>query len=160
MLLANETVAEHFYWMEVPFLYRVHEKPETEKLEKLKIFLRSFGIMLRGNRSSIHPRAISSILEQVKGKTCENVVSSVTLRSMQKAYYSTSCEGHFGLALKYYCHFTSPIRRYPDLMIHRIIKEVLHHGVDGKLTKHFAKAAAEAADHFLGSGAKSHRSRT
>lgn len=146
MLLANETVAEHFYWMEVPFLYRVHEKPETEKLEKLKIFLRSFGIMLRGNRSSIHPRAISSILEQVKGKTCENVVSSVTLRSMQKAYYSTSCEGHFGLALKYYCHFTSPIRRYPDLMIHRIIKEVLHHGVDGKLTKHFAKAAAEAAD--------------
>ena len=146
MLLANETVAEHFYWMEVPFLYRVHEKPETEKLEKLKIFLRSFGIMLRGNRSSIHPRAISSILEQVKGKTSENVVSSVTLRSMQKAYYSTSCEGHFGLALKYYCHFTSPIRRYPDLMIHRIIKEVLHHGVDGKLTKHFAKAAAEAAD--------------
>ena len=146
MLLANETVAEHFYWMEVPFLYRVHEKPETEKLEKLKIFLRSFGILLRGNRSSIHPRAISSILEQVKGKTCENVVSSVTLRSMQKAYYSTACEGHFGLALKYYCHFTSPIRRYPDLMIHRIIKEVLHHGVDGKLTKHFAKAAAEAAD--------------
>ena len=146
MLLANETVAEHFYWMEVPFLYRVHEKPETEKIESLKIFLRSFGILLRGNRSSIHPRAISSILQQVKGKPSENVVSSVTLRSMQKAYYSTSCEGHFGLALKYYCHFTSPIRRYPDLMIHRIIKAVLHHGVDGRLTKHFAKAAAEAAD--------------
>ena len=146
MLLANETVAEHFYWMEVPFLYRVHEKPETEKIESLKIFLRSFGILLRGNRSSIHPRAISSILEQVKGKPSENVISSVTLRSMQKAYYSTACEGHFGLALKYYCHFTSPIRRYPDLMIHRIIKAVLHNGVDGKLTKHFAKAAAEAAD--------------
>ena len=146
MLLANETVAEHFYWMEVPFLYRVHEKPETEKIESLKIFLRSFGILLRGNRSSIHPRAISSILDQVKGKPSENVVSSVTLRSMQKAYYSTSCEGHFGLALKYYCHFTSPIRRYPDLMIHRIIKAVLHHGVDGKLIRHFAKAASEAAD--------------
>ena len=146
MLLANETVAEHFYWMEVPFLYRVHEKPETEKIESLKIFLRSFGILLRGNRSSIHPRAISNILEQVKGKPSENVVSSVTLRSMQKAYYSTSCEGHFGLALKYYCHFTSPIRRYPDLMIHRIIKAVLHHGVDGKLIRHFAKAASEAAD--------------
>ena len=146
MLLANETVAEHFYWMEVPFLYRVHEKPETEKIESLKIFLRSFGILLRGNRSSIHPRAVSNILEQVKGKPSENVVSSVTLRSMQKAYYSTSCEGHFGLALKYYCHFTSPIRRYPDLMIHRIIKAVLHHGVDGKLTRHFAKAASEAAE--------------
>ncbi len=146
MLLTNETVAEHFYWMEVPFLYRVHEKPETEKIESLKIFLRSFGILLRGNRSSIHPRAISSILEQVRGKTSENVVSSVTLRSMQKACYSTSCEGHFGLALKYYCHFTSPIRRYPDLMIHRIIKAVLRHGVDGKLTRHFAKATSEAAD--------------
>lgn len=146
MLLANETVAEHFYWMEVPFLYRVHEKPEAEKLEALQIFLRSFGIALRGNRSTIHPRAISAILEQVKGKPCENVVSSVTLRSMQKAYYSTVCDGHFGLALKYYCHFTSPIRRYPDLMIHRIIKAVLHYGVNGKLVKHFAKAASEAAD--------------
>ena len=146
MLLANETVAEHFYWMEVPFLYRVHEKPEAEKLEALQIFLRSFGIALRGNRSTIHPRAISAILEQVKGKPCENVVSSVTLRSMQKAYYSTVCDGHFGLALKYYCHFTSPIRRYPDLMIHRIIKAVLHYGVNGKLAKHFAKAASEAAD--------------
>ena len=145
MLLANETVAEHFYWMEVPFLYRVHEKPETEKLEKLKIFLRSFGIMLRGNRSSIHPRAISSILEQVKGKTCENVVSSVTLRSMQKAYYSTSCEGHFGLALKYYCHFTSPIRRYPDTMVHRLLTKYAQGGRSAN-EKHYEELCEHCSD--------------
>lgn len=86
MLLANETVAEHFYWMEMPFVYRVHEKPDTEKIEKLKVFLRSFGIVLRGNADSIHPKAISNVLEQVAGQTNETVVNSVTLRSMQKAF--------------------------------------------------------------------------
>lgn len=146
MLLANETVAEHFYWMEMPFVYRVHEKPEAEKIEKLRVFLRSFGITLRGNADSIHPKAISSVLEQVQGKSNENVVNSVTLRSMQKAFYSTSCEGHFGLALKYYSHFTSPIRRYPDLMIHRIIKSVIKYGVTSKGIKYFRKTAAAAAE--------------
>lgn len=146
MLLANETVAEHFYWMEMPFVYRVHEKPDTEKIEKLRVFLRSFGIMLRGNADSIHPKAVSSVLEQVQGKPNENVVNSVTLRSMQKAFYSTSCEGHFGLALKYYSHFTSPIRRYPDLMIHRIIKSVIKYGVTSKGVKYFGKTAAAAAE--------------
>lgn len=146
MLLANETVAEHFYWMEIPFVYRVHEKPENEKIDSLKVFLQSFGIILKGSSDGIHPKAISSILEQVKGKSNENVVSSVTLRSMQKAFYSTACQGHFGLALKYYCHFTSPIRRYPDLIIHRIIKWSLKGGAVSKGAKYFAKAAENAAE--------------
>lgn len=146
MLLANQTVAEHFYWMELPFVYRVHEKPESDKIEQLKVFLRSFGINLKGSGDSIHPRAVSSVLNQVKGQTCENVVSSVTLRSMQKAYYSTMCDGHFGLSMKYYCHFTSPIRRYPDLMIHRIIKSVIKNEMSMKKIKHFRKKADEAAE--------------
>ena len=146
MLLANETVAEHFYWLQVPFIYRVHEKPALDKMEKLKVFLRSFGITIRGSAGSMHPKAISSILDEVKGRPHENVVNSVTLRSMQKAFYSTECAGHFGLSLKYYCHFTSPIRRYPDLMIHRIIKYCMKNGISEKTSKHFRKKAQEAAE--------------
>ena len=146
MLLANETVAEHFYWLQVPFIYRVHEKPALDKMEKLKVFLRSFGITIRGSAGSMHPKAISSILDDVKGRPHENVVNSVTLRSMQKAFYSTECAGHFGLSLKYYCHFTSPIRRYPDLMIHRIIKYCMRNGISEKTSKHFRKKAEEAAE--------------
>lgn len=146
MLLANETVAEHFYWLQVPFIYRVHEKPALDKMEKLKVFLRSFDITIRGSAGSMHPKAISSILDDVKGRPHENVVNSVTLRSMQKAFYSTECAGHFGLSLKYYCHFTSPIRRYPDLMIHRIIKYCMKNGISEKTSKHFRKKAEEAAE--------------
>ena len=146
MLLANETVAEHFFWLEVPFIYRIHEKPAFEKVEQLKIFLQSMGMTLRGSADSVHPRELSSILKSVEGKPSEGVVNTVTLRSMQKAFYGTSCEGHFGLALKYYCHFTSPIRRYPDLMIHRIIKSVLQDGIDVKKMSHFRGAAEEAAE--------------
>lgn len=146
MLLANETVAEHFFWLEVPFIYRIHEKPAFEKVEQLKIFLQSMGMTLRGSADSVHPRELSSILKSVEGKPSEGVVNTVTLRSMQKAFYGTSCEGHFGLALKYYCHFTSPIRRYPDLMIHRIIKSVLQDGMDVKKMNHFRGAAEEAAE--------------
>ena len=122
MLVANQTVAEHFFWMEYPFIYRVHEKPDTDKMVELKAFLAGFGLKLSGNPDNIHPKTLGDILEQVSGKPYENIVSTVLLRAMKKAYYSTSCEGHFGLSFKYYCHFTSPIRRYPDLMIHRIIK--------------------------------------
>ena len=146
MLLANETVAEHFYWIDSPFVYRVHEKPATDKIEQLRTFLRTLGKLLRGNADSIHPKAVRAALVQAKGNPIENVVSSVTLRSMQKAFYSTTCEGHFGLSLKYYCHFTSPIRRYPDLMIHRIIKEWLRNPDTAKLTKHFKKRVVEAAE--------------
>ena len=145
MLLANETVAEHFYWMDIPFIYRVHEKPALEKMERLKVFLQSFGIRLRGSEGNIHPKALSDVLDQVKGKTNENIVNTVTLRSMQKAYYSTSCEGHFGLAMKYYCHFTSPIRRYPDLMIHRIIKTVIKGKLGEERREIFESAAENAA---------------
>ena len=145
MLLANETVAEHFYWMDIPFIYRVHEKPALEKMERLKVFLQSFGIRLRGSEGNVHPKALSDVLDQVKGKTNENIVNTVTLRSMQKAYYSTSCEGHFGLAMKYYCHFTSPIRRYPDLMIHRIIKIVIKGKLGEERREIFESAAENAA---------------
>lgn len=146
MLLANETVAEHFYWMEAPFVYRIHEKPTAEKMEQLKIFLRSMGILLKGSSDSIHPKALSNVLAESEGKLNERIVNSVILRSMQKAFYGTACEGHFGLALKYYCHFTSPIRRYPDLIIHRIIKSIIRDGVTQKGFKHFRKAAENAAE--------------
>ncbi len=154
MLLANETVAEHFFWLDGPFVYRVHEKPATDKLELLRTFLRSMSIILKGNADSIHPKAVRAVLEQAKGQPTENVVNSVTLRSMQKAFYSTSCDGHFGLSLKYYCHFTSPIRRYPDLMIHRIIKEWINGKDAVKISKHFKKKAQDAAE--LSSTAERH----
>lgn len=147
MLLANQTVAEHFYWMEVPFIYRIHESPVPEKMEELKTFLRTFGINLKGNVDSIHPKTLNDILEQVKGESYENVVSTVMLRCMQKAFYGIDCDGHFGLALKYYCHFTSPIRRYPDLMIHRIIKDSINGRLGGKAIKKYRRKAIYAAEH-------------
>ena len=146
MLVANQTVAEHFYWMELPFVYRVHEKPDVEKIIELKAFLAGFGISLAGNPDNLHPRILSDILTQIEGKPYENIVSSVMLRSMKKAFYSTECEGHFGLAFQYYCHFTSPIRRYPDLMIHRIIKASINGQLDEKLTSKYKADAQFAAE--------------
>ena len=146
MLAANQTVAEHFYWMELPFIYRVHEKPDVEKIVELKAFLGGFGINLAGNPDNVHPRILGDILTQIEGKPYENIVSSVMLRSMKKAFYSTSCDGHFGLAFQYYCHFTSPIRRYPDLMIHRIIKASINGELDEALTARYKADAEYAAD--------------
>ncbi|MDE8733913.1 ribonuclease R [Eubacteriales bacterium DFI.9.88] len=146
MLLANQTVAEHFYWMEIPFVYRIHESPSPEKMEEFRTFLRGFGLTLKGASDSIHPKTLNDILDKVSGKTYENVINTVMLRSMQKAFYGTECGGHFGLSLKYYCHFTSPIRRYPDLIIHRIIKVCLRGKLDGKTMKHFKKKTLEAAE--------------
>ncbi len=146
MLIANQTVAEHFFWMNYPFIYRVHEKPETDKIMELKAFLQGFGINLSVNPDNIHPKILNNILNDVKGKPYENIISTVMLRTMKKAYYSTDCEGHFGLSFKYYCHFTSPIRRYPDLMIHRIIKANLQGiATEGKLKK-FKRKAEKAAE--------------
>ena len=125
MLKANETVSEHFFWLDIPFVYRVHEQPEAEKIEALKAFLWSLGYSLKGSPDNIHPGALNDIVEKVKGKPEENVVNTVVLRSMSKARYSEEALGHFGLGMRYYSHFTSPIRRYPDLLIHRIIKEFL-----------------------------------
>ena len=146
MLIANQTVAEHFFWMEYPFIYRVHEKPDTDRIVELKAFLSGFGINLSGNPDNIHPKLLNGILEDLKGKSYENIVSSVMLRSMKKAFYSTQCEGHFGLAFKYYCHFTSPIRRYPDLFIHRIIKSAINGTADEKSLKRLKKQAEIAAE--------------
>lgn len=145
MLAANQTVAEQFYWMQYPFVYRVHEKPDTEKIGALKAFLAGFSIRLPGNPDNIHPKALSEILEQLEGQPYENIVSTVMLRSMKKAFYSTECEGHFGLSFRFYCHFTSPIRRYPDLMIHRIIKAWLSGSADEKTLKKFRADAENAA---------------
>lgn len=124
MLACNETVAEHFSWANVPFVYRIHEDPDPEKLEALNEFIFNFGYHLKGI-NNIHPKALQQVIEKIKGKKEERVISTVILRSLMKAKYSHNNAGHFGLAAKYYCHFTSPIRRYPDLIIHRIIKEWL-----------------------------------
>ena len=145
MLVANQTVAEHFFWMDCPFVYRVHEKPDTEKIIELKAFLAGFGINLPVNPDNIHPKALNDILGQVEGKTYENIVNTVILRSMKKAFYSTSCDGHFGLSFKYYCHFTSPIRRYPDLMIHRIIKKSIRGEMTDQLLSSLKSDAETAA---------------
>ena len=125
MLKANEVIAEHFALLKIPFVYRIHEKPSPDKITELMLFLKGFGIYPEGGTKDIKPKTLSGILKNISGSTNENIISTVMLRSMQKAEYNTQCLGHFGLALKYYCHFTSPIRRYPDLMIHRIIKSWL-----------------------------------
>jgi len=127
MLAANETVAEHFFWMEIPFLYRVHEPPTLEKMVALNEFVHNFGYHLKA-AGNIHPRALQDLLAHVRGKAEEVVVSHVMLRSLKQARYAAESLGHFGLAAEYYSHFTSPIRRYPDLMIHRVMREVIARG--------------------------------
>lgn len=139
MLMANETVASTFYWLDVPFVYRTHEKPPEEKLRQLRMFIRGYGYSLKGSASDIHPREISRLLSKLSGTKEEAMISRMTLRSMSRAEYTTTCSGHFGLALSYYCHFTSPIRRYPDLQIHRIIKEYLHGKLSDKRRSHYAQ---------------------
>ncbi len=125
MLLANETVAQHFYWMEVPFVYRTHESPDSEKIMKLTTFIRNFGYRIKMGKDEIHPKEIQKLLGKIEGTKEEDLISRLALRSMKQAKYTVECSGHFGLACTYYCHFTSPIRRYPDLAIHRIIKDQL-----------------------------------
>lgn len=131
MLAANETVAEHMFGTHFPFVYRIHESPDEEKLTRFKEFVYNLGYTIQWTEE-IHPKSFQEILEKVKGKNEETVVSTLLLRSMMQARYAPECSGHFGLAAEYYCHFTSPIRRYPDLQIHRIIKEYLHGQIDEK----------------------------
>ncbi len=137
MVAANETVAERFYWLGVPFVYRTHGVPEEEKLQHLKTFVQGYGYDFRWKSGQVHPRELQTLLAGLKGKPEEATISVMTLRSMQRAMYTTTCGGHFGLALRYYCHFTSPIRRYPDLQIHRIIKEYLHGKLSRKRRSHY-----------------------
>ncbi len=145
MLAANKCIAEHFFWLETPFVYRVHENPDVDKIVELKKLLSMFNLKLKGKDDDIKPKELSKILEQVKQEPFGAVVQESILRSMKKAKYSTQCMGHFGLSTKYYCHFTSPIRRYPDLMIHRIIKEYIENGSFSKEREKFLAEYTEKA---------------
>ncbi|GAB6928232.1 ribonuclease R [Paenibacillus sp. JCM 10914] len=147
MLAANETVAEHFHWMKVPFIYRIHEDPDQEKLQNFMAFAANFGHHVKGRGNSIHPRALQNLLEAIQGTKEQTVLSTMMLRSMKQAKYDAESTGHFGLAAEYYSHFTSPIRRYPDLIIHRVIREVLESGgaLNEKRHEHLTGRMADIA---------------
>lgn len=145
MLIANETVAQDFFWQEIPFVYRTHEPPDPEKIEKLGIFINNFGYTIKIGRDEIHPKELQKLLVKIEGTPEEALISRLTLRSMKQAKYTTGCDGHFGLSTKYYCHFTSPIRRYPDLQIHRIIKDNLKGRMDEKRRRHYDKILNDVA---------------
>ena len=130
MLTANETIAEKFYWLNAPFIYRIHEEPDIDKIKEANKFLYNLGLKIKANKDKIHSKAFAMVLDEVKGKEEERVVSNLLLRTLKLARYSDENMGHFGIASKYYCHFTSPIRRYPDLFIHRIISYYLNCGYD------------------------------
>lgn len=138
MLAANKAVAQMYFWREIPFVYRVHEPPDEEKMHDFAAFYSNYG-KLKGRSSNVHPKTLQGVLKDIKGKPYESIVSQVLLRSLKKAEYSSECKGHYGLAFDHYCHFTSPIRRYPDLAVHRIIKLDLA----GKLQNALDKLAAK-----------------
>ena len=153
MLAANETVAQHFYWQELPFVYRVHDVPDRDRLQKLAAFINNFGYYMKtlGRNGSkvgseeIHPKEIQKLLDRIAVSPEEAMISRLTLRSMKQAKYSVESSGHFGLACQYYCHFTSPIRRYPDLQIHRIIKEQLRGRLKEERIAHYREILPEVA---------------
>ncbi|MDM8297197.1 ribonuclease R [Enterocloster aldenensis] len=145
MLLANETVAEDYYWQSIPFLFRSHDNPDPEKMKQLGTFINNFGYFIKMQHGEIHPKELQKLLDKIEGTPEEALLSRLTLRSMKQAKYTTLCSGHFGLATRYYTHFTSPIRRYPDLQIHRIIKETLKEGLSDKRAAHYEKILPEVA---------------
>lgn len=145
MLAANETVAEDYFWQQIPFLYRTHEKPDEEKIKRFGILINNFGYSIRLQNGELHPKEMQKLLSKVAGTPEEALLSRLALRSMKQAKYSTDCVGHFGLAAQYYTHFTSPIRRYPDLQIHRIIKENLHGKLGEKRLSHYEHMLPEVA---------------
>jgi len=145
MLAANETVAEDYFWQQIPFLYRTHEKPDEEKIKRFGILINNFGYSIRLQNGELHPKEMQKLLARVAGTPEEALLSRLALRSMKQAKYTTDCIGHFGLAAKYYTHFTSPIRRYPDLQIHRIIKENLHGNLGPKRLSHYDRKLGEVA---------------
>lgn len=149
MLLANETVAQHFYWLDLPFVYRTHESPDPEKILKLGTFINNFGyhIKRKTGDSEIHPKEIQKLLGRIEGTDEEALIARLTLRSMKQAKYTVNCTGHFGLACDYYCHFTSPIRRYPDLQIHRIIKDQLRGRMSEEKAARYREILPEVAKH-------------
>ncbi|WP_449443110.1 ribonuclease R [Ureibacillus acetophenoni] len=148
MLVANETIAEHFHWMNVPFIYRIHEDPKPEKLNRFFEFVTNFGLVVKGTGNSVHPKALQEIIKAIEGLPEEPVISTMLLRSLQQAKYYPESIGHFGLSTDYYTHFTSPIRRYPDLIVHRLIRTYLVQGdVSKETTFKWAQAMDEIADH-------------
>ncbi|MEE0865678.1 MAG: ribonuclease R [Clostridia bacterium] len=148
MLTANETIAEKFFWLDAPFIYRVHEKPDIEKVQELNRFLWNFGLNIKANKENIYPKEFSKVLEEIKGKEEEKVISTLILRTLKVARYEAENQGHFGIASKYYCHFTSPIRRYPDLFIHRVISKYLedNYVVDDEFIEKYKQEAEDRAN--------------
>ncbi|RUL47220.1 ribonuclease R [Lysinibacillus antri] len=148
MLAANETVAEHFHWMQVPFIYRIHEDPKPEKLQRFFEFVTNFGLVVKGSGNSVHPKALQEIIRAIEGMPEEPVISTMLLRSMQQAKYYPESIGHFGLSTDFYTHFTSPIRRYPDLIVHRLIRTYLIEGdVSKETTFKWGQVMDEIAEH-------------
>ncbi|MEK4802715.1 ribonuclease R [Oceanobacillus sp. FSL K6-0118] len=148
MLAANETIAEHFHWMDVPFIHRIHEDPDDGKLQNFFEFLGGLGIKVKGTANEIHPQALQKVLEEIKGEPEEMIVSKLMLRSMKQAKYDPQSIGHFGLATEFYTHFTSPIRRYPDLIVHRLIRTYLiDKQMDSKTIQHWKESMPEIARH-------------
>ena len=145
MLAANETVAEDNFWQELPFVYRTHEKPDPDRIKKLSAFINNFGYHIHDDGGELHPKELQKLLDKIEGTPEEMLISRLTLRSMKQAKYTTDCTGHFGLAANYYCHFTSPIRRYPDLQIHRIIKDRLRNRMNEQKKEHYEKILPEVA---------------
>ncbi len=149
MLAANETVAEHFHWLKVPFIYRVHDNPDPEKMQNFLAFAENLGYHVKGRGNSVHPRALQTLLEEIKDTKEQTVISTMMLRSMKQAKYDADMSGHFGLAAEFYTHFTSPIRRYPDLVIHRVIREVIENNniLPEKRQEYLASRMPEIAQH-------------
>ena len=147
MLLANETVAEDYFWQEIPFVYRTHEIPDEDKIKKLATFIQNFGHSMHVANKEVRPKEIQKLLAKVEGTKEETLISRLALRSMKQAKYTAENTGHFGLAAQYYCHFTSPIRRYPDLQIHRIIKDTLRGRMNDERSRHYESILTEVAKH-------------
>ncbi|KAB8131745.1 ribonuclease R [Gracilibacillus oryzae] len=146
MLCANETIAEHFHWMDVPFIHRIHEDPDPSKLQTFFEFIARFGYVVKGTSNEIHPQALQQVLDEVQGTDEDMIISKLMLRSMKQAKYDPQSIGHFGLATEFYTHFTSPIRRYPDLIVHRLIRTYLIEGkLDAKTRNHWKEKMPDIA---------------
>jgi len=147
MLICNETIAQHVFWRNIPFMYRIHEDPDVEKILEFNEFIHNFGYHLKGIGGRIHPKALQQLLDKIRGTREETIINAVMLRSLQKARYSPENTGHFGLAAEHYCHFTSPIRRYPDLVDHRVVKDMLNNRLNLKRISKLESILPEMAQH-------------